>query len=81
MPAPIVEQCDQMAILFFQYLPIYNNANLPKKIFLKNVQNVAKLTLKIAKVFLKFHLSGEISPNLISLYYLVSNYVAQNLFT
>ena len=33
MPAPIVEQCDQMAILFFQYLPIYNNANLPKKYF------------------------------------------------
>ena len=52
-----------------------------KKIFLKNVQNVAKLTLKIAKVFLKFHLSGEISPNLIALYYLVSNYVAQNLIT
>ena len=29
-------QCDQMSILFFQYLPIFHNENTPKRI--ENVQ-------------------------------------------
>ena len=41
-----LEQRDQMAKLFFQYLAIYNNVNLPN-----SIKVVAKVGLKFYKVY------------------------------
>ena len=55
-PTPHYVQCDQMAIIFFQYLPIFNNENLPNsttKHSLTQVQelsNLAKYSIIIQKV-------------------------------
>ena len=42
-------QCDQMVILFFQYLAIYNDENLPKSIQIapKWVHNIAKYQINL----------------------------------
>ena len=64
--------CDQMAILFSQYLGIYNNENFPE------ANKCAKISsefcqlrnghIKIAKDLFKFCHSHEKSPNLVTLH-------------
>ena len=64
-----VAQCDQMAVLFTEYLAHYQQWNVPQiltKVGLIFCQIPHKLA-KIDREILKFGQSGEISPNLVAL--------------
>ena len=64
-------QCDQMTILFFEYLAIYCNENSPFKLeicqSLLKIYSNTKLILKMFPNTLKFCLLGKILPNLVTL--------------
>ena len=66
------KQCDQMVRLVFHYLAIYNNENLPisYKLCQSGFKTLpsTKLTLKILPRIIHFCQSGEISPNLTTLF-------------
>ena len=66
-------QCDQMSILPFQYLSINSKENLPNRpIEVYHIRHKilpsTKQTLKICQSFTKCCQSGEISPNVVTLF-------------
>ena len=61
-------QCDQIASLFTQYLAIYNDENLPYSIKIAKVcPKFGQIPNKYSRNSQLFCLSGEISPNLVTL--------------